>query len=171
MDDKSRRIRELYTKVEDQLCKCKICGQTGFQSNIIRHIRSVHPEAIDTPYVTQLSDGKLNFIYQTKRRETKIDQQLVALLLWKCRYGISYNAISSTLLRTSFNIGIPIPSEKKLSKLVHQIANQILERNFKLFSKQSIAITVDAGTVLSQKWLAIGALYMYFPLLYIYIYS
>ena len=165
MDDKSRRIREMYSKVSDQdtqgpqTFKCKICGQVGLQSNIIRHIRTVHPETIDTPYVADLSDGKYNFIYKTRRRETKIDPELVLLLLWKCRYGISYNAITSPLLRTAFNIGITVPSEKKLAKMVHQISNQILNRNFKLFSHQSIAITVDAGTVISQKWLAIGALY------------
>ena len=133
---------------------CKICNKSYTQqSNVCRHISLIHQNLIDSENKVKEKDNEEDlFLYNSK----PISNHLLQLICWKNTHSISMKAIVDPIFKNLFQFSIP--SEKTLTAIQNSIATQILEKKFKKCQNKCFSITIDAGTVIGCKWLAIGAL-------------
>ena len=130
---------------------CHYCEyESPYQGNMIKHLKNHHADILDviTP------DTGHQGIFEHK--DHNIPGFVSNLLLWKCRYGISIRALKDPLANLNH---LDQYSREELSEMISSIATQIKEIHMKRYKGRYISITLDAGTVHHEKWLAIGAIF------------
>ena len=148
--------KEFYRADDVDTFRCIICSkQFKGQGNCVQHIKRVHFHRNTDQSDTSLKTNDESIF--TDENGVPIKQGIVDLLVWRAKYGVSRKSITDKTFQklTSFKI----PSEKILSKLQHSIANQILKIHKQRFKNKFISLTLDGGTVIHYKWLAIGVTY------------
>ncbi len=135
-----------YFKNENNQYECKICHRTfDVQNSAIRHSHD-HPD-IPKKNLSKFTYNDNNILLSTER-----------LLLWKASHGIAMEALEDPLI---INL-LPdnsLMSRKTNQNIIDQMSSQIIELNYEQTSSKKISLILDGGTLLHQKWLAIGFLY------------
>ena len=134
-----------YFKNDKSQYQCKICNRTfELQNSAIRHSHS--------------HDGKPKNLSQFTYNENNISFTTERLLLWKASHGIAMSAFEDPLITDLFPED-QLMSRKTGQKNINQMSSQIIQMNYKQASHKKISLIIDGGTVLHQKWLAIGFLF------------
>ena len=149
-----RQFYEVFDKEQDRY-QCLICEKVyKGQGNIIQHIKRNHPEVNDE---AKHSDSFTTHDYQFTYKGTRIDEKIVNILVWRAKQGVSIRAIKSSLFENFTNI--KLPCEKVLQEMSYEISQKILLMHYNRLRNTYFSITIDGGTVIHMKWVAIGALY------------
>ena len=151
-------LKKYYTSIteEDTIqFVCSICNKTfSKQTNVCRHISTVHEDIIQKN--VQKKQPQKNYDLQFYYEGSTISKELVQLIIWKNMHAISVRAITDSIFTKLCSFYIP--HDKKFTLIQNSIATQILQQKFEKCRDKLLSITIDAGTVIESKWLAIGGL-------------
>ena len=150
---------QYYNRTDNGSYQCKICSRIfTAQSNCAQHIKNIHfskGKKIISDNDYEKKRPAYNSIF--KFNNDYIQQNIVDILVWKSKHAIPMAALTDKLF-AKFALYI-LPSDKTLQLISNSIAEQIIQIYRNRFKNRYISITIDAGTVLNLKWLAVGAIY------------
>ena len=152
---KKNKFTNYYSKIGDGFV-CTLCGnKMSTQGNIIKHVKNVH-DVVLTP---DASVKESQYTYTTKSGKQKpVMKPTLKAIEWKVMHGVSMEAICDPIFKYDvFQHPELIKSYDTMSRIVHCIAEQILENNIALLQNEKVALVGDGGTVQKIKWYAIGS--------------
>ena len=145
---KKNKFTNYYSKIGDGFV-CTLCGnKMSTQGNIIKHVKNVH-DVVLTP---DASVKESQYTYTTKSGKQKpVMKPTLKAIEWKVMHGVSMEAICDPIFKYDvFQHPELIKSYDTMSRIVHCIAEQILENNIALLQNEKVALVGDGGTVLLE---------------------
>ena len=154
------KYRKYYQKTEDKWI-CLICSKMySTDGNTIKHIKKKHSSLILKDFSNESRENlETQYTYKTEHgKEKPVLRTTWKVIEWKVMHGISMEALCDSRYKEEmFKYPESIKCPETMRKIMHCIADQILETNINLLANEKVSLIADGGTVNKTKWYAIGS--------------